>query len=67
MSCPVGKVCASKPQLPTKPKVEIKGAAPAKEENTMLVGVIDLIASETRLDRSELSDDTLFVSTGVDH
>lgn len=51
------------------PKVEAKPAEPAapeKQESTMISGVMDMIASETGLDRSELRDDTAFASIGVD-
>lgn len=57
------------PPTTAEPKPEIKAAAepaPAKEENSMLTGVVDLVAAETGLDRSELTDDTLFASVGVD-
>lgn len=38
----------------------------AKEETPILKRVVDLIAAETGLDQSELTDDTLFSSIGVD-
>lgn len=41
-------------------------AEPKAEENAMIAGVMDLIASETGMDRSELADNTQLASVGVD-
>lgn len=55
-----------KPQPVAEPQVEANAAVTTKEENVMLTNVMDLIASETGLDRSEFTDDTLLASIGVD-
>ncbi|KAK7754177.1 Type I Iterative PKS [Diatrype stigma] len=61
----------STPQLPpqTEARVETKtttAATSAKEENSTIAALIDLIAAETGLEKSELGDDILFTSIGVD-
>lgn len=53
-------------QEPSKPKAAVPSAPEPADENPMLAGVMALIAAETGLDPSELTDDTLFVSVGVD-
>lgn len=53
-------------QETSKPEAVVPSAPEPADDNPMLAGVMDLIASETGLDPSELKDDTLFVSVGVD-
>lgn len=53
-------------QQTSEPKATVPSVPEPAGENPMLAGVMGLIASETGLDPSELTDDTLFVSVGVD-
>lgn len=57
---------APQPRPVAEPQVEAKDAVTTKEENPMIANVMNLIASETGLDRSEFTDDTVLASIGVD-